>query len=70
MNSRTHEDGWTITGKIHNDYYTWVNEFEAKHPEYGKVWGDFESEVYATSEKAFEHFYANHKPEAWDYRDI
>jgi hypothetical protein len=68
--TRTHDDGWTITGEIHEDYYTWVNSFEAKHPTLGRVWGDFEGEVHADSEEAFADFYATHPPEAWDYGDI
>lgn len=68
--TRTHADGWTITGEIHEDYFVWVNYFEATHPIYGRVWGDFESEVYADSGEGFAHFYANHVPEAWDYWDI
>ena len=67
---RTHKDGWTIKGEIHEDYFFWVNEFEATHPKLGKVWGDFEKEVYATSRKAFKDFYAKHPPHAWDYADI
>lgn len=66
----THKDGWTITGEIHEDYYEWVNDFKASHPKYGKVWGNFESEVFATDEKAFKHFYKYHAPDAWDYGDI
>lgn len=68
--TKTHPSGWTITGEIHEDYYTWVNEFKATHPKYGTVEGDFESEVKADSEEAFAHFYANHPPGAWDYGDI
>lgn len=68
--TRTHADGWTITGEVHEDYYAWVNDFEANHPQYGKVWGNFEHEVYADSEEGFAHFYAHHTPEAWDYQDI
>ncbi len=68
--TKTHDDGWTITGKIHEDYFIWVNEFEAVHPTLGKVWGDFEKKVLATSKKAYDDFHANHKPEAWDYGDI
>lgn len=68
--SKTHENGWTITAQTHEDYYEWVNYFEAKHPKLGKVWGDFESEVFATSQKAFADFYKNFPPEAWDYHDI
>lgn len=66
----THESGWTITGKIHEDYYAWVNDFEAIHPVFGKVWGDFENEVFADSEAGFNHFYENHPPTEWDYGDI
>jgi len=65
-----HEDGWTITGEIHEDYYEWVNDFEAVHPVYGRVWGDFEKEVYADNEEGYQNFYKNHTPEAWDYGDI
>lgn len=68
--SRTHGSGWTIKGEIHEDYYRWVNDFEAEHPEHGKVWGNFESEVNADSEEGFKHFWENHEPEAWDYMDI
>lgn len=68
--SRTHADGWTVSGEVHEDYFTWVNEFEASHPVHGFVWGDFESLVFATSEEAFQHFHANHPPSAWDYGDI
>ena len=64
------ESGWTIEGQIHEDYFEWVNEFEATHPDFGRVWGDFEDVVYADSEKAFEHFYENHSPSSWDYYDI
>ena len=34
---RTHSDGWTIKGEIREDYYYWINEFEASHPVYGRV---------------------------------
>lgn len=70
IHTLTHPDGWTITGAIHEDYYFWVNDFEAKHPKLGLVWGNFESIVHADSEEAFQDFYTNHKPEAWDYGDI
>ena len=71
IHTRTHDDGWTITAEIHEDYYVWVNDFEAVHPQLGKVWGgDFEHEVYADSEAAYQNFWTNHGPEAWDYADI
>ena len=68
--SKTHKDGWIIKGEVHEDYYDWVNEFEANHPIYGKVWGDFEDVVYADTEEGFKDFFEKHKPEAWDYGDI
>lgn len=66
----THEDGWTVEGEVSEDYYEWVNHFEATHPVFGRVWGDFEDEVYADSEEGFQHFYEHHTPRAWDYWDI
>ena len=65
-----HKDGWTITGEIKEDYFEWVNEFEATHPKLGRVYGNFEDKVYATSLKAFNDFYEKHTPSAWDYGDI
>lgn len=66
----SHSSGWTISGEIHEDFYEWVNEFEATHPIYGKVWGDFETEVYSETLQGYEHFIRNHPPEEWDYGDI
>lgn len=69
----TQSSGWKITGGIHYDYtyrVGWLNEFEAVHPFYGKVWGNFEDKVYADTEEGFNHFYKNHPPKAWDYQDI
>lgn len=66
----THEDGWTIEGRIWEDYFEWVNYFEASHPVYGRVWGDFEDEVYADLQEGFDHFYEHHTPCEWDYYDI
>lgn len=64
------DSGWTISGDIHEDWYEWVNWFEASHPDFGRVWGDYESRVWADSEKAFRHFYRCHPPQEWDYWDI
>lgn len=68
--SFTHGDGWTISGDICEDYHFWVNYFEASHPDYGFVCGDFEDEVQAESYDAFEHFMRHHPPHEWDYYDI
>lgn len=68
--TRTHADGWTISGHVSEDYYEWVNEFEAHHPSFGRVWGDFESEVFADSEEGYAAFFEQHTPHQWDYWDI
>lgn len=67
---RKHESNWTIEGYVMEDYFVWVNEFKAQHPSLGKVWGDFEGSVFASSERAFKHFMKHHHPSAWDYGDI
>ena len=70
IQQKTHPDGWTIKGEVYEDYCEWVNDFEATHPTSGKVWGNFEDEVFADSEEGYNHFYTNHQPSAWDYGDI
>ena len=68
--TKKHPSGWTITGEVKEDYYAWVNEFSAHHPEYGSVYGNFEEKVYADSHEALNHFVKHHPPEEWDYKDI
>lgn len=70
MFSRTHLDGWTISGHVNEDWYCWVNDFEASHPTFGRVWGNFESKVFADTAEGFAAFYEAHPPESWDYWDI
>jgi hypothetical protein len=70
FSSRMHEDGWTISGEIYEDYYVWVNGFVASHPIYGKIRGDFESSIFADNEEGYKDFMKNHAPTAWDYGDI
>lgn len=64
------DSGWFIRGDVMEDYYIWVNRFEAMHPVYGVVHGDFEEKIVATSEEAYNHFIKHHKPDVWDYHDI
>jgi len=66
----SHENGWTVEGEIHEDWFEWVNDFEAHHPDFGRVWGNFEGAVYADSERAFDEFYSHFQPMEWDYWDI
>ena len=85
VQSKTHESGWTIKGRLETGYYNyvwlnqfeayhynyvWLNQFEAYHPVFGKVWGDFEDEVFADSEEGFAHFFENHPPNDWSYCEI
>ena len=67
---KTHKSGWTIEGELHEDYFVWINEFNAVHDKYGRVWGDFENTVYADNEEGYNDFYKNHTPHAWDYQEI
>src|SRR4028118_7631 len=65
--SRKHESGWVISGTpVEGDSYDWVHEFEATHERYGRVWGNFEHQVFADTEEGFNHFYANHPPAEHD----
>ena len=66
----THESGWTIEGVIHEDWYEWVNYFEAHHPVYGVVKGDYEKMIEAECEEGFRHFVEHHPAYCWDYHDI
>jgi len=68
--TRVHSSGWTITGEIIADHYKWVNNFEAEHPVLGIVKGNFEEEVWSTSEQALASFIEAHPPKKWDYGDI
>ena len=68
--SRTHVDGWTISGSVCEDYFYWVNDFEACHPIFGRVAGNFEEKLVADSKEAYDAFYASHGPSIWDYGDI
>lgn len=67
----TNASKWNITGDIlSEDIFMWINDFEAEHPIFGKVWGNFEHEVYADSEEGYNNFVKKHPPEAWDYENI
>lgn len=64
------DSGWLITGQVTTDYYEWVEQFFAYHEDFGFVCGNFEQEVFADSQEAFDHFIDWHPPESWDYADI
>lgn len=68
-----HDNGWEIVANIHEDYFEWVNSFVAyKHDGWlgAFVAGDFESEVVASSQEAYDEFLKLFPPDAWDYDDI
>lgn len=67
---RKHADGWVIQGYIQEIYYTWVNRFDARHPKFGRVWGDFDNLVYFDKREGLEDFIRKHRPYMWDYFDI
>ena len=60
--TRTHKDGWTISGEITEDWYEWVNNFEATKEDGSFVKGNFEYEITASSIKAVKDFLKNHAP--------
>lgn len=62
--------GWTIEGNVVTDYYSWVNDFKATHPDYGFVEGNFENVVKATSEETLNTFLKEHPIDFWNYLDI
>jgi hypothetical protein len=62
----THESGWTIRAKICADYYAWVEDFEAEHPVYGRIHGNFSTQVWANSKIAYDHFVSNHPYDHFD----
>ena len=67
------QSGWTVSGEVNGDAgYFWVNEFHAKHPKYGRVYGNLEKTVYYTSDEGLEDFINTYKVciEFWDYGDI
>lgn len=62
---------WEVTGKIHEDYYEWINDFYAVEKSTNNiVFGNFESKVYATDEDTYIRFRKDIKVVNWDYQDI
>lgn len=64
--------GWTVIGKVHEDYYKWINDFEAYKGK-GKryyVKGDFEDTIKTSSLKALDDFLSHYAVNEWDYYDI
>jgi hypothetical protein len=70
VHTKTHEDGWTIRGKICEDWFIWVNKFKAFHPKYGRVQGNFEEIIYSDTQEGYDDFLKNHPPREWNSEDI
>ena len=77
MYERTHFDGWVIRGLVTEDYFYWVDYFEAVHPFYGRVWcSDSDSgiigqniTIHADSEDGYKAFCESHSFTRWDSDD-
>jgi hypothetical protein len=63
-------NGWLLLGDVKEDYFEWINEFEAFNPKFGRVWGNFELTVYADSEEGYQDFVKYFPPNSWGYGDI
>ena len=71
--SRTHKNGWTISGKIVEDWVSWVPFITAFHKSRGIIYGDFSEEIIVVSDnpdKALLHFLDNNMPLVWTSWDI
>lgn len=65
----THSNGWTIDGIIKEDFYEWINKFNARN---GDKWvrGNFEVKVTADSEETYNEFIKLFPVDHWDYESI
>ncbi len=71
--SRTHKNGWTISGQIVEDWVSWVPFITAFHKIYGIIYGDFSEEIIVVSDnpdEALFHFLDNNIPLVWTSWDI
>jgi hypothetical protein len=71
--SRTHKNGWTISGQIEEDWVSWVSFITAFHKSYGIIYGHFSEEIIVVSDnpdEALFHFLDNNTPLVWNSWDI
>lgn len=66
---KKHKDGWIIVGIMENDWYSWVIDFHAFHPDFGDVWR-VKNHIFADSKLGYENFIKNHPLEIFDLHDI
>lgn len=61
--------GWTVYAPVNEDYYSWIESFEAyKNDEW--VVGDFDYIVYSSSKAAFDDFTRHFRPKIFNSGDI
>lgn len=71
--NRTHKNGWTISGKIVEDWVSWVPFITAFHKSHGIIYGDFSEEIIVVSDNpdaALSHLLNNNTPLVWNSYDI
>jgi hypothetical protein len=69
--TKTHSDGWTISGVIYENWFKWVPEFTACHPVYGSIFSVFhEFKVMSESREAYNHFITHHPIFVLDLYDV
>lgn len=66
---KTHPSGWTISGFIETDYYSWISKFEAAHQIYGKITADLDDKIIVESYEAWIHFLEYHPIELFNEYD-
>lgn len=67
------QSGWTVyADTVDEAGISWISDFLAKHPKYGKVRGDLEKTLYYSSEKALKRFADTFGSsiQFWDYEDL
>ena len=67
------QSGWTVyADTVEEAGISWISDFLAKHPKYGKVRGDLEKTLYYSSEKALKRFADafGSSIKFWDYEDL
>lgn len=61
FHTKTHLDGWTITGYVKcSDYNIWIDEFEAVHEKYGRIEGYASTIIIVSSLEGFQDFIKHH----------
>jgi hypothetical protein len=68
---KKHSSGWEIKACLeYDDYYSYVENFVAIHPVYGKITADLSKEIIAESKKAYEHFILHHPLKVFNFANI